>query len=82
MDSATDEIDHELDRPATAPLPTPTPALIVNVCVARGVEWFKASDAAWGNVGYADVGIVKVPPDGFARHAANLTPYKIQFGLA
>jgi len=82
LDSAASEIDHELDRPATDPLPTPAPALVVSVNVDRGVEWFKASDAAWGNVGYADIGVVKVAPDGFARHAATLTPYKIQYGLA
>src|SRR5262245_44029880 len=82
LDAASDEIDKELDRPATDPLPDPAPALVVQVNVDRGVEHFKASDAAWGGVGYADVGILRVPADGFARHAATLTPYKAQYGVA
>lgn len=81
VEGAADEIDFELDR-GGEPLPDPAPALIVETNVARAVEWWKAADAAYGIVGYEDIGAIRAPKDGFARHAANLTPYKIQFGMA
>lgn len=82
LDAAAEEIDHELDRPTDDPLPDPPPALAVRVNVDRGVELYKASDAVFGSVGYADVGVYKVPNDSFARHAATLIPLKASFGLA
>lgn len=82
LDAAATEIDAVLDRPADA-LPYPSvPPLIRQVNLARAVEWYKSSDAAFGVLGFADVGISQVRPDGFARHAAALTPHKEQFGIA
>jgi hypothetical protein len=82
VDAAASEIDHDLDRFPDDPLPVPPPALVVQVNVARGVEWFKANDAAFGGVGFADTGILTVPNDGFARHSAALIPLHQQFGIA
>jgi hypothetical protein len=82
LDAATTEIDHALGRPVDAvPYPS-TPALLRQVALARGVEWFKANDAAFGVLGFADVGALNVKPDGFARHVRALTPLVESFGLA
>lgn len=82
LDAAASEIDHYLDRPASDPLPDPPPALATTVNVARGIEWFKANDAAFGAIGFADIGALNVPSDPFARHARTLIPLKVQFGVA
>jgi len=83
LDAAAEEIDHTLGRPSDAePLPDPPPALIAQVNVARAVEWWKASDAAFGALGFDNVGVVAAPADGFARHAANLITHTQTFGLA
>jgi hypothetical protein len=80
--AASEEIDHELDRLDTDPLPDPPPALVHEVCIARGVEWWKANDAAFGALGFDNTGVLSVPRDGFARHAADLIPYHQQFGIS
>lgn len=80
--AASEEIDHELDRLESEPLPDPAPALIHEVCIARGVEWWKANDAAFGVVGFESTGVLSAPRDGFARHAADLIPFHQQFGIA
>ncbi len=83
LDAAADEINHALDRPATAvPYDPPYPPLIRQVNIIRGLEWYKANDAAFGILGFEGVGALNVRPDGFARHAAALTPLVEQFGLA
>jgi hypothetical protein len=82
LDAAASEIDHALDRLPDDPLPDPAPELVVRVNVDRGVEFYKANDATFGGVGFADTGILKVPNDGFARHAATLIPLTQQFGIA
>lgn len=82
-DAASDEIDADLDRIDVDPLPTPLPAVIVSVAIARGVEWYKANDAAFGVIGYTDTGALKAPKDTFARHSTVIDPvYKQQWGLA
>ena len=81
LDAAASEIDHAVDRLPSDPLPDPAPALAVQVNVARGVEWFKAADATFGGVGFAETGILRVPADSFARHAKTLIPLKQQFGV-
>ena len=81
LDAAASEIDHYVDRDTADPLPSPAPALVTQVNVARGVEWYKASDAAFGGVGFADTGILPVKLDGFARHALSLVPFKRRFGI-
>src|SRR5262245_46739777 len=80
--AASAEIDHALDRLPDNPLPDPAPALIVETCIARATEWWKASDAAFGVIGFADTGALAAPRDSFARHAATLIPYTEQFGIA
>ena len=50
--------------------------------VLRGVEWWKANDAAFGVIGFDDTGALQAPRDGFARHAATLNPLKQQWGVA
>lgn len=80
LEAAAAEIDADLDR--TEPLPDPPPVLVSRVNVNRAVEWFKAADAAYGIVGFEQVGLLHAPRDGFARHAVNLTPYKQRWGIA
>lgn len=81
LESAAGEIDYELDR--VDPLPDPPPAIVVRTNVNRGVEWFKAADAAYGVVGFEQVGLIYAPKDGFARHAVNLeSGFKQQYGVA
>lgn len=82
LDAAASEIDHALDRLELDPLPDPPPALAVRVNVDRGVEWFKASDAVFGGVGFAETGILRVPADSFNRHAVTLIPLTRQYGIA
>jgi hypothetical protein len=82
LDAAASEIDHALDLPAASPLVEPYPALVVQVNVARGVEWYKSSDAVFGGVGFTEVGLLRVPADSFNRHAAALIPHTAQFGIA
>lgn len=80
--AASAEIDHELDRPTGWELPTPAPALVVQVCLARAVEWWKSSDVAFGALGFDNTGVLTAPRDTFARHAATLIPLKIGHGVA
>jgi len=83
LDAAAEEIDHTLGRPSDAePFPDPPPALIAQVNVARAVEWWKASDAAFGALGFDNVGVLAAPKDGFGRHAANLLPHVQTWGVA
>jgi hypothetical protein len=81
LDASASEIDHAVAL-VTPPWPDPAPPLAVTTNVARAVEWWKANDAAFGGVGFADTGILKVPTDTFGRHAVNLIPLTEQFGVA
>jgi hypothetical protein len=87
--AASAEIDHECDRypgdgtpedPAT-PIDPDDPLAHI-VCIARGVEWYKANDAVFGVIGFADTGVLAAPKDTFGRHAATLIPLRQQFGIA
>jgi len=80
LDAAAEEINHDLDRDES-PLPDPAPAAVIQVNVARAVEWWKSTDAAYGIIGVAEIGALRIPRDGFARYAADLTPFKIGWGL-
>ena len=82
LDAAAEEIDQDLDRDPSDPLPDPAPAAVVATNISRAVEWYKAPDAAYGIVGVEDTGAIRAPLDGFARHAQNLTRYKSKFGIA
>ena len=61
--------------------PTVDP-LANRVNVLRGVEWWKANDAAFGVIGFDQTGALQAPRDGFNRHAYTLTPLKRQWGIA
>ena len=81
--AASEEIDQYRDAfPDSVPLPDPPPALVNRVCIARGVEWWKANDAAFGALGFDATGVLTVPQDTFARHGRNLIAYKERFGVA
>ena len=93
LDAAALEIDHEVDwRPVVQPLPGPGPLelpadderlpLLNRVNLVRGVEWFKANDAAFGVIGYAETGALTAPRDAFNRHAFALLPVKERWGIA
>lgn len=83
LDAAASEIDHRCGRRPDDPLPTDPPdPLAQQVNVARGVEWYKANDATFGGVGFADIGILRVPTDGFARFAHALLPLTQTWGVA
>ena len=89
LDAADAECLAEVD-----PMLTPTPlitapivigngqALYDSVVLQRAVEWWKANDAAFGIVGFAETGGLRAPRDGFARHAHALSPLVQQWGLA
>jgi hypothetical protein len=81
LDAAAEEIDHDLDRGAD-PLPDPPPAAVNRCNVNRAVEWFKATDAAYGIVGFEQIGLLQAPKDGFARHAVTITQHKLAWGIA
>lgn len=57
-------------------------ALVNRVNVLRGVEWWKANDAAFGVIGFDETGSLTVPRDTFARHGRTLVPLKQRWGVA
>ena len=81
LDAAAVEIDHDCDRRADDPI-DPADPLANRVNVLRGVEWYKANDAAFGVIGFDETGALQAPRDGFNRHRFTLTPLKQQWGLA
>lgn len=78
--AAASEIDQDLDR--VVGLPDPAPSAIVQTNIDRGVEWYKAADAAYGIVGVEETGAIRAPKDGFSRHSQNISRYKQRWGLA
>jgi hypothetical protein len=77
LDAAALEIDAVLED---APLLDPNP-LLNRVNVLRGVEWWKANDAAFGAPAGGGAPLL-VPPSSFAKLSATLTPLKTTFGVA
>src|SRR4029077_15774315 len=69
------------NRVMGSPIP-PDDALAHQVCLARGVEWWKSNDAAFGALGFDGTGVLTAPGDTFARHGRSLIPLKQQFGVA
>jgi len=67
-----------MDR--TDPL-DPADPLANRVNILRGVEWFKANDAAFGVIGVSDTGTLQAPRNTFRRHAIALLPHKQLFGV-
>lgn len=83
LDAAALEIDTAMCRlDPTAGLPPEGEPLANRINLVRGVEWFKAQDAAFGVIGFADTGALQAPRNTFARHAVTLLPLKEQFGVA
>jgi|SRR5882672_1213070 len=81
LDAAAGEIDFEVDLKAGGAVPDPVPTVVGRTNVNRAVEWYKAADAAYGVIGYEQVGVLYAPKDGFARHAVNLGAVKEQWGV-
>jgi len=85
LDAATAEIDEWVDWPDGVPNPdTWTQAqrqLVKTVCLSRAVEHWKAADAAFGAIGFSDIGVLRAPREGFLRHGMDLIPVKAQWGI-
>jgi hypothetical protein len=79
LDAAAAEIDHTIAALEAIDAADP---LANRVNIVRGVEWFKANDAAFGVIGFDDSGALQAPRNGFRRHAAALIPRKQQWGVA
>jgi len=78
LEAAAIEIDDAVDR--TDPLPVDDP-LANRVNILRGVEWWKANDAAFGVLGVSDTGTLQAPRNTMRRHAIALLPHKQQWGV-
>lgn len=80
IEAASEEVDTALG------LETPLDIageLIHTVALARGVEWYKANDAALGVLGYNDSGVLTPPASTFDRWAAVIVPgHALTFGVA
>ncbi len=76
LDAAALEIDSVLEEPPVVPN-----ALLNRVNILRGVEWWKANDAAFGAPAGGGAPLL-VPPSSFAKLSATLTPLKTSFGVA
>ena len=81
LDAAATEIDDALDRPVETPVQAGD-ALVNRVNLLRGVEWFKANDAAFGVIGVSDTGTLQAPKNTFRRHSIALLPHKQRWGVA
>ena len=81
-EAAAVEIDHSIASPDPPDYTEPFNPLVNRVNVLRGVEWWKANDAAFGVIGYDQTGAIRTPRNGFARHAMALVPVKAGFGVA
>jgi len=80
LDAAALEIDDAICRTPENPVDPASP-LLNRVNLMRGVEWYKANDAAFGILG-ADENAMRLPKSTFARHAVTLTPLREQWGVA
>lgn len=78
LDAAAIEIDDAVDR--IDPIPEDNP-LANRVNLLRGVEWFKANDAAFGVIGVSETGSLQAPRNTMRRHAIALLPLKQQWGI-
>lgn len=82
IDAAAYEIDAFTDRvDPIDPLDVGAMALAASVNIVRGVEWWKANDAAFGVIGTDETGVLRAPKDPFGRHTASLVPLKQRWGV-
>jgi len=79
LEAAALEIDDAVDR--VEPL-DPADPLANRVNILRGVEWWKANDAAFGVLGVSDTGTLQAPRNTMRRHAIALLPHKQQWGVS
>ena len=83
LDAVAEAIDWEIPYTADDPAPTPPPAGVVSVNIARAVELWKER---WTGHGIVPLGPDIVPVvtgrDSWARHRMLLKPYKKQWGVA
>lgn len=56
-------------------------AIANRVNITRGVEWWKAADAAFGVLGSTDLGPTRAPKEPFDRHRLALVPLKARWGV-
>lgn len=85
LDTATLEIDTELDRAADAPAFTHAQLQLVrDVCVDRAADLWRHRESAAGILGIPDETVASPQPMRYAwtRYAQRLSPLKEQFGLA
>lgn len=82
LEAAAQEINDAIDSLDPPDYTEPWIPLVNRVNVLRGVEWFKANDAAFGILGFDQTGAVRIPKASFTRHALTLLPVKEQFGVA
>lgn len=81
LEASASELDGWLDR--IDPLPEPIPSEINRANVNRAVEWYKATDAANGAVGFEQVGVLTRPAgDGFDRHGKTIRRWREQWGVS
>lgn len=86
LDAASAEIDEWIDWPDGEPQPEvwshTQRQLVRRVCLARATEHWKASDAAFGAIGFSDIGVLRAPREGFYRHGMTLISLKTQWGIS
>ena len=78
LEAAAEEIDHAVNRPEPVPA---EPPVANRVNILRGVEWWKANDAAFGILGFDETAL-RTPRNSFLRHRSALIPLKQQWGVA
>jgi hypothetical protein len=79
LEACLDAAAVEIDAAVSGPLPAD--GLLNRVNVLRGVEWWKANDAAFGAPAGGGAPLL-VPPSSFAKLSATLTPLKTEYGVA
>jgi hypothetical protein len=82
LETASLEIDAELGR--SGAFGTPYPAMVVQVCLERGVEHWQQQEAAFGIIGLggSEGFSVRTARDTWDRHAHKLAPLKDTWGIA
>jgi hypothetical protein len=82
LDAAAVQCDQFMSRPVDDPLPEPAPAGVVEANVLVAVDLWKAADAAFGVLGFEQIGTVRVSPGSVTRVESLLVPYKIGWAVA
>ena len=82
--TATYEIDRELDRPEDDPIAGAQVSLAQSVCLKRAVEHWRQEEASFGLVTIEGLtgGVERIARNTWERHANDLAPAKLQWGIA